>query len=136
MKKKDFGKRLAQLRKERGMTQDDLAASLRVSRSTIGMYEQGRREPDFEFLDTVADFFDVSIGFLVSGPENRGTYPRHDYSAQSRVAEAEVAYGSTPGESQESLVRRLSAYEENLILAYRKADGSTKRAAERVLGVE
>lgn len=35
MKKKDFGKRLAQLRKERGMTQDDLAASLRVSRSTI-----------------------------------------------------------------------------------------------------
>lgn len=65
MKKKDLGKRLAQLRKERGMTQDDLAASLRVSRSTTGMYEQGRREPDFEFLDTVADFFDVSIGFLV-----------------------------------------------------------------------
>jgi repressor LexA len=117
MKKKDFGKRMAQLRKERQMTQDDLAAALRVSRSAIGMYEQGRREPDFEFLDTVADFFGVSIGFLVGGSDERGEYPRHDIW-------------------EENQIRRLTAYEMALILAYRKADGSTKQAAERVLGVK
>lgn len=120
MIKKDFGKRLAQLRKERQMTQDDLAAALRVSRSAIGMYEQGRREPDFEFLDTVADFFGVSIGFLVGGSDERGEYPRHDFWE----------------EDQRDQIRRLSPFEVRLILAYRKADGSTKRAAERVLGVE
>ena len=120
MKKKDFGKRLAQLRKERGMTQDDLAASLRVSRSTIGMYEQGRREPDFEFLDALADFFDVSMAYFVSDSDDPGKYPRHDIWE----------------EDQKDQIRRLSPFEVRLILAYRKADGSTKRAAERVLGVE
>lgn len=122
MKKKDFGKRLAQLRKERGMTQDDLAASLRVSRSTIGMYEQGRREPDFEFLDALADFFDVSMAYFVSDSDDPGKYPRHTGDAADDFKEAQI--------------RRLTAYEEALILAYRKADGSTKQAAERVLGVK
>ena len=60
-----FADRMKELRKEQKMTQDELADKLGISRSTVGMYEQGRREPDFEMLDMVADIFDVSIGYMV-----------------------------------------------------------------------
>ena len=44
----DFASTIKRLRTERGVTQEQLAAMLNVSRSTIGMYETGSREPDFE----------------------------------------------------------------------------------------
>ena len=45
---KIYSERIKQLRKERGLSQDQLAKILGVSRSTVGMYETGKREPDFE----------------------------------------------------------------------------------------
>ena len=60
-----FGKKLRCLRKKSGMTQANLAKKLGISASAIGMYEQGRREPDSEMLKKIADLFDVSVDFLV-----------------------------------------------------------------------
>lgn len=56
---------LKSLRTERGMTQDQLAKVLKISRSTIGMYEKGDREPDYETLEAIADFFNVDIDYLL-----------------------------------------------------------------------
>ena len=56
---------LKELRINRGLTQDDLAKALKVSRSTIGMYESGSREPDYEILETIADYFNVDIDYLL-----------------------------------------------------------------------
>ena len=53
------------LRIERGITQEQLAALLKVSRSTIGMYETGSREPDFETLEAIADIFNVDMDYLM-----------------------------------------------------------------------
>lgn len=47
------------------MTQDELAKKLGVGRSTVGMYEAGKREPDFEMLEAIADIFNVSMSALV-----------------------------------------------------------------------
>ena len=55
------------LRKSRNMTQEELAKALGVSRSTIGMYEQGKREPDFETEEKIADYFNVTLDYLRSG---------------------------------------------------------------------
>lgn len=52
------------LRESRELTQVDMAKILDVSRSTIGMYEQGKREPDFETLEKIADFFNVDLDQL------------------------------------------------------------------------
>lgn len=56
---------LKSLRTERNMTQDQLAKILKISRSTIGMYEKGDREPDYETLEAIADFFNVDIDYLL-----------------------------------------------------------------------
>jgi transcriptional regulator with XRE-family HTH domain len=60
-----FSDRLTELREKQGYTQEDLAKLLKVSRSTVSMYEQGKREPNFKMQETIADFFNVNIDYLV-----------------------------------------------------------------------
>ena len=61
-----FGQRLHDLRILHGMTQQELADKSNIARSTLGMYEQDRRHPDFDALDALADLFDVSFDYLLS----------------------------------------------------------------------
>lgn len=61
----DFASTIKRLRTERGITQEQLAAMLKVSRSTIGMYETGSREPDFETCEAIADIFNVDMDYLI-----------------------------------------------------------------------
>ena len=56
---------LKYLRAKKGITQADLAKALGVGKSTISMYEVGAREPDFEMLENIADYFNVDMMFLV-----------------------------------------------------------------------
>jgi repressor LexA len=44
-----------------------LASKLGIAKSTISMYENGKREPDYETLELIADFFNVNIGSLLTG---------------------------------------------------------------------
>lgn len=56
-----FKDELKKLRKDRGWTQDRLAKMMNVAKSTISMYESGRRKPDFETRELLADIFNVDI---------------------------------------------------------------------------
>ena len=60
-----LGKRLRALRRERGMTQQELGDALGVSASAVGMYEQGRRAPDNRTLAALCRFFGVSSDYLL-----------------------------------------------------------------------
>lgn len=60
-----FAERLQELREDRGISRKELAANLNITVSALGMYEQGRREPNIDMLIKMADYFDVSIDFLV-----------------------------------------------------------------------
>ena len=62
-----IGPRIAALRRERGMSQAELASRIRVSPSALGMYEQGRREPSAEVLVALARSLDVTTDFLLTG---------------------------------------------------------------------
>ena len=62
---KIFSQRLAALRKERDMSQADLAKILNRTRSTISGYETECKEPDFETLCAFASFFSVSVDYLL-----------------------------------------------------------------------
>lgn len=59
--KEDIGLKIRIMRKSRGMTQEDLAKAIDQSPSSITMYETGRREPNFETLEAIADAFNVSL---------------------------------------------------------------------------
>ncbi len=61
----DFGKVLRGLRKEDNIGQKELASYLNVSVSTISNYENGVHAPDLETLCRLADFFKVSVDFLL-----------------------------------------------------------------------
>lgn len=69
-----FGTRLRQLRKEDNLTQKELAANLGLAFSTISMYERGIREPDFETAESIADFFNVSMDFLLGKSSDNFNY--------------------------------------------------------------
>lgn len=72
-----FGKKLKMLRKKSGLTQANLAKKLNISPSTVGMYEQGRREPDSAMLVKIADFFSVSVDYLIDFKKDRKKHKKN-----------------------------------------------------------
>ena len=60
-----FSEELKKLRKGKNLTQQKLADALGISKSTISMYENGNREPDFETSEAIADFFNVRLDDLL-----------------------------------------------------------------------
>lgn len=62
-----FEDRLTSLRKEKKLTQQDMASKLEIARTTYASYEQGHRQPDYDTLKKIADFFEVSIDYLLTG---------------------------------------------------------------------
>ncbi len=63
--------RIKQLRNEKGITQDDLASYLRISRSTVAGYETGKRKPDTDTLQKIVEYFDVSVDYILGLTDER-----------------------------------------------------------------
>lgn len=61
------------LRKDKGISQLKLALDLNTSQNTISRYETGEREPGINELIKIADYFDVSIDYLVGRTDNPKT---------------------------------------------------------------
>ena len=62
-----FSDTLTSLRKMYGMTQQQVADRTGLTRSAVGMYETGKREPDFETLQQIAEFYHVDMNTLLTG---------------------------------------------------------------------
>ncbi|WP_050184329.1 helix-turn-helix domain-containing protein [Domibacillus robiginosus] len=60
-----IGERLKKLRKEKKLTQEELGKKVNVTKVSISGYETGNRSPDSETLQKLADFFNVSIDYLL-----------------------------------------------------------------------
>lgn len=65
----DFNEKLQQLRKEKGLTQEELAEKLYVSRTAISKWESGRGLPSIDSLKEISKLFSVTIDDLLSGEE-------------------------------------------------------------------
>jgi len=65
IKNNSFGNTLKYLRNNRVLSQRELAKLLNVAPSTLAMYELDKREPDYETLKKIADFFEVSTDYLL-----------------------------------------------------------------------
>jgi transcriptional regulator with XRE-family HTH domain len=70
-RKMKFNDRLRELRKGNGLTQDEFSKQSGLTRSAISMYERGEREPNFETLEKLADFFNVDMNYLLGKSDNR-----------------------------------------------------------------
>ena len=65
----EFNEKLQELRKNKGLTQEELAKELYVSRTAISKWESGRGYPGIELLKAIAKFFGVTVDQLLSGDE-------------------------------------------------------------------
>lgn len=78
-----LGERICLLRRRQGWSQAELARRLCISASTVGMYEQGRREPSLEGAVEISRVFGVSVDFLLTGTP----LTREDAEAVTRAVE-------------------------------------------------
>lgn len=60
-----FSDRLRQLRNQKGLSQMELSKLLKISKSSVNMYERGEREPGLEMLELIADIFNVDMDYLL-----------------------------------------------------------------------
>ena len=65
----EFNEKLQELRKQKGLTQEELAEALFVSRTAISKWESGRGYPNIDSLKAIANFFEVTVDELLSGEE-------------------------------------------------------------------
>jgi transcriptional regulator with XRE-family HTH domain len=65
----ELSKKLQQLRKEKGLTQEQLAEKIFVSRTAISKWESGRGYPSLDYIKSISKLFEISIDDLLSGEE-------------------------------------------------------------------
>lgn len=70
-----FGENLKTLRRNKGITQEELAARLNVIRQTISKWEKGQSVPDAEMLVKLAEIFEVSVSQLLGSRIEPGAQP-------------------------------------------------------------
>ena len=66
-----FGERLRALREESGLSQYQLAAGMGVSRGLLGNYERGSRRPNHQMLCAIADYFGVTVEYMLGLTDER-----------------------------------------------------------------
>ena len=95
-----IGKKLKQLRKSRGLTQEQVAEKVDITRSTISNYEIGRRTPHLKDLSALASVFGVGLDYF-------GITPKDE--AFELIARAKEIFQSeeVPRETKESLYREM-----------------------------
>jgi transcriptional regulator with XRE-family HTH domain len=89
----NIGNRIAFLRDQRGLTQEELSSSLGISRAALSHYEKNRREPDTETLGKIADLFEVSLDYLVGRTSQSTTTLDTDvrqFADELELADAEL----------------------------------------------
>lgn len=97
-----IGERLKELRAERALLQKDLAEKLGITQQSISFYEAGKREPDNELLGKFADFFNVSVDYLLGRTDIRessaeSATPEEKYPPVHDVEEAMKIILEQPG---------------------------------------
>lgn len=63
----DLGERLKLCREKKGLSQKEAAEKIGVKNNTLSNYESGERRPDYEILVRLADLYDVSLDYLLTG---------------------------------------------------------------------
>lgn len=123
----NIGSRLKQLRIEYGILQKDLAEQLNLSQQTISLYESNKRQPDYDTLKTIAEFFNVSTDYILGITNIRETINtlvkesteyslgkkfNTYYTSKERIKALEILdniYELSP-ESQKEIVKLIDVY--------------------------
>lgn len=81
----EFNEKLQELRKQKGLTQEELAEQLYVSRTAVSKWESGRGYPSIDSLKAIAKFFSVTVDELLSGEELLNIAEKDNKEKQDRI---------------------------------------------------
>ena len=109
-----FGNILRQLRKEKGVTQAELAAVLNLDASSISKYEKADVSPSADVLLKIAQYFDVPTDYLLGLPDKKNS------PAPDRASEEEL-------QKLRELVKELSPQQKEELYRYGKYLASQRR---------
>lgn len=101
-----LGNRIKLLREELGLKQEELAKKLSVSPSAIGMYERDLREPNNELTLKIADFFNVSLDYLLGKSDIRNPEKQEDPLGLAKIGFNMKDY-NPPTETQKEQIKSL-----------------------------
>ena len=112
-----FAERLRLLRKEKGLNQGELAQALGVSLGTVSIWERGGRKPDFDTMEEIGEFFNVSTGYVMGTNDERNIRVPTDQQLASWAAEEEhdtmihymIMFSKLGGESRDAAKKVISA---------------------------
>lgn len=83
----EFPEKLQQLRKQKGLTQEELAAALYVSRTAVSKWESGRGYPGIDSLKAIAEYFSVTVDALLSGDELLNIAQKDSHRNKNRICD-------------------------------------------------
>ena len=84
----EFNEKLQELRKSRGLTQEELAEALFVSRTAVSKWESGRGYPSIDSLKEISKYFSVTIDELLTGEKLISIAERENKSNIQRICES------------------------------------------------
>lgn len=106
-----FPERLKELRKANGLTQTQFAATFNVASGTVAMWETDKRKPDIDTLKKLADFFSVSVDYLIGHSNYNGpTCVSSNCWDGHHIRECREQIGETPEETAKSINVSVSDY--------------------------
>jgi len=85
-----FGQRLRFLRENRKLSQLELSKILNISNSTLSLYESNKRFPEPETLKKIAEFFDVSIDYLLGRTDLPNAYIPEEYKQKYKISKRDI----------------------------------------------
>lgn len=85
----NFGERLKELRVEKGLTQEDVANALCVTKQAVSKWENGASFPDVAYLGALADFMGVNIDYLLTGNDNVKIEKQIEIVEKEKIVEVE-----------------------------------------------
>lgn len=102
-----FGKILRQLRKEKGLTQVELASILNLDASSISKYEKADVSPSAEVLIKVSKYFNVSTDFLLGLSTQKNTPTSDKVGVEAKWSEIQQLISNAPPEKTEEALKIL-----------------------------
>lgn len=116
-----FQLRLKELRENMGISQYEFAERLGVAQSTVGGWESGKREPNFRTIQSIADFFNVSIDFLLGKTSFKNAFDLFEHWGYS-VDDFEAAFDFGELLKKERVEQGISIEEVSKALGLTKSD--------------
>ena len=114
MNQEKIGKFLKELRKQKGLTQEQIAEKFHVSNRTISRWENGNNMPDLDILIELSDYYEVGLREILNGERKSGNM---DKEMKETVLQA-VDYTNTEAEHYNRRVRICNGIALLLILVY------------------